>query len=246
MRVCWAKRRWLTDGAVHASRDRILLEGESDADDDFADDDEVFALRGVGASSDSEPEPDAEDAPAPSKEKAKAKKDKKKTKKKKNESEDESDEEGWGRKKSAYYADDDVASDDDDAQQLQEAEARRVQAKARADLTDDDFGLADLRIADEPACAHSPGHRASAERPLQQRRTARSGGGPGPADGQGRPDAASRAPQPRDARPRARMGRHRARAAQGHARRRKVCPFEIICDPPLICAQGAGGEPGRA
>ncbi|EJD39968.1 hypothetical protein AURDEDRAFT_170949 [Auricularia subglabra TFB-10046 SS5] len=149
----------------HAQRDRILLEGDDAADDDFDDDDEVFALRGVGDDDDSDDNDDQpsdgdsdEDEPEPApKTKAKSKSkgnDHKKTKTAAQQSDasesDSEEDEGWGRKKSAYYADDAVDSDDDEANELQEAEVRRVQAKARAALTDDDFGLADLRIS-EPA-----------------------------------------------------------------------------------------------
>ncbi|KZW00924.1 hypothetical protein EXIGLDRAFT_720000 [Exidia glandulosa HHB12029] len=139
----------------HTSRDRILLEGEDDADEDFEEDDEVFALRGVGVDEDSssgspsdseEPTPSSSASTSASTKKSKSKSKKKKAEKKEDESEEE---EGWGRKKSVYYATgDDDEHDDEEAARLQEEEARRVQAKMRADMTDDDFGLGDLRIAD--------------------------------------------------------------------------------------------------
>lgn len=85
---------------------------------------------------------------APSKKKN-SKKDKKgKGKKKedeKSEEEEEEEEEGWGHGRAAYYSSnaDLLASDDEEGNELEEQEAKRLQLKAREELTEDDFGLAD-------------------------------------------------------------------------------------------------------
>jgi U3 small nucleolar RNA-associated protein 3 len=138
---------------VEASRDQILLEGDEQGASDDGDDDEVFALQGLAPSSDaSDEDEDAseDDAPAPTAPAKAPKKSKKKpappaSSASENEDEEE-EEEGWGRKKAAYYASnaDLIASDDDEANELEEAEARRLQLKARSALRDEDFGLADL------------------------------------------------------------------------------------------------------
>ena len=61
------------------------------------------------------------------------------------EEEDDEEEEGWGKKKSVYYSSNagQIESDDEEANELEEQEAKRLQAKARDALTDDDFGLGD-------------------------------------------------------------------------------------------------------
>ena len=148
---------------VHTSRDKILLEGDESEDDEDGDEDEVFALKGMPEDDSSEDEQDEhamdsdEDiddvhyAAAAAAEKGKKKEKQKKGKKgKKDESEDEeeseSEEEGWGIKKSAYYASnaDEIESDDEEANELEEQEAKRLQAKARDAMADDDFGLGDV------------------------------------------------------------------------------------------------------
>ena len=148
---------------VHTSRDKILLEGDESGDDEDGDEDEVFALKGMPEDDSSEDEQDEhamdsdEDiddvhyAAAAAAEKGKKKEKQKKGKKgKKDESEDEeeseSEEEGWGTKKSAYYASnaDEIESDDEEANELEEQEAKRLQAKARDAMADDDFGLGDV------------------------------------------------------------------------------------------------------
>jgi U3 small nucleolar RNA-associated protein 3 len=139
---------------VEASRDQILLEADEQGASDDGDDDEVFALQGLAPSSDaSDEDEDASDeedaAPTPSSKPSKAQKKKKPAPPASSASEneeDEEEEEGWGRKKAAYYASNAelIASDDDEANELEEAEARRLQLKARSALRDEDFGLADL------------------------------------------------------------------------------------------------------
>jgi U3 small nucleolar RNA-associated protein 3 len=139
---------------VEASRDQILLEGDEQGASDDGDEDEVFALQGLAPSSDaSDEDADASEedsaAPPPTAKPSKAQKKKKPAPPASSASEnedEEEEEEGWGRKKAAYYASnaDLIASDDDEANELEEAEARRLQLKARSALRDEDFGLADL------------------------------------------------------------------------------------------------------
>jgi U3 small nucleolar RNA-associated protein 3 len=140
---------------VHASKDRILLEGEETGADDDADEDEVFALKGIPSSESDDDEEDLHEegdydegqshSPAHVSKGGKAKV------KLPPESDDEEEqgseeEESWGRKKSAYYSSNvaELDSDDEEANELEEQEARRIQAKARDAMLDDDFGLADL------------------------------------------------------------------------------------------------------
>ncbi|PCH40007.1 hypothetical protein WOLCODRAFT_142871 [Wolfiporia cocos MD-104 SS10] len=163
----------------HASKDRILLEGEDyGGEDDNGDEDEVFALKGISdESSDEEDDDDgqgydevededededasdADDVHAVSQKrkagKAKAGKAKGKGKadSSSSESESEEEEEGWGKKKSVYYSSNaaQLESDDEEAHELEEQEARRLQAKTRDALADDDFGLGDpVEAAPEP------------------------------------------------------------------------------------------------
>lgn len=58
---------------------------------------------------------------------------------------DEEEEETWGSGKAAYYSSNaaQIESDDEEALQLEEQEAKRLQAKARDDMNDEDFGLED-------------------------------------------------------------------------------------------------------
>jgi hypothetical protein len=146
---------------VHASKDRILLEGEEAGADDDGDEEEVFALNGIPSSESDEDEEDAheedddedEDQPQPvragkgSKAKAKAKPPTESDDEEEQESEEE---EGWGRKKSAYYSSNAAELDleDEEANELEEQEAKRIQTKARDAMLDDDFGLADVNQDD--------------------------------------------------------------------------------------------------
>ena len=139
---------------VHASKDRILLEGEEIGADDDGDEDEVFALKGIPSSESDEDEDDVydeeydEDQPHPPTHVSKGGKAKVKPPPESNDDEEQGseEEESWGRKKSAYYSSNaaDLDSDDEEANELEEQEARRIQAKARDAMLDDDFGLADL------------------------------------------------------------------------------------------------------
>lgn len=69
------------------------------------------------------------------------------------EDESESEEERWGKSKSAYYSSvaNDVDSDDEEARAMEEAEARRLQAKARDQINEDDFGFEDVQVDAEPS-----------------------------------------------------------------------------------------------
>ncbi|GJE88396.1 Sas10 C-terminal domain-containing protein [Phanerochaete sordida] len=140
----------------HAARDEILLDGEDRMSDDEGDEEEVFALRGMPQDSDSEEddhdeddEDDFEDThPEPGPSTVKQKKGKKTSKaaaSSESESESESEEEGWGKSKAAYYSSNagQLDSDDEEANEMEEQEARRLQAKARDAMTDNDFGLED-------------------------------------------------------------------------------------------------------
>lgn len=142
----------------HASRNKILLDGGDTGGYDGSDDDEVFALKGMPDDSDEdedefglqeEDEVVVEDSAVPLK-----KEKKKNTKKKKgkagivsssSEEEQESEEETWGRGKAAYYSSnaDQLESDDEEGNELEEQEARRLQAKMREGMEDADFGLND-------------------------------------------------------------------------------------------------------
>lgn len=144
--------------AVHAGRDKILLEDEDDYEVG-EEDEEVFGLKGMDEDDDDDDvDMDAgddyeeeEDKPASSK----SKKDKKSKGKKKakgelssdeEEDDEEEEEETWGTGKAAYYNDnaDEIESDDEEALELELQEAKRLQAKAREDMTDEDFGLKDI------------------------------------------------------------------------------------------------------
>ncbi|KAL6308424.1 Sas10 C-terminal domain-containing protein [Sparassis latifolia] len=136
----------------HVSRDKILLEDEDLGDDDEGDDDEVFALKGIPddeEEDEDEDEVDAVEEPdhirTPPKKSAKSKQKKGKTSPSSSEAESESEEEGWGNKKSAYYSSNaaQLESDDEEANELEEQEAKRLQAKARDGMAEGDFGLED-------------------------------------------------------------------------------------------------------
>lgn len=138
--------------AVHEQRDKILLEGEAPAGDSDGDDEEVFALNGLDdEGSDVEDEGDydvdaeeADEAPLSTKKK-KTSKSSKKPPPSDSEHTSESEEESWGKKKSAYYSSNaaQLASDDEEAHDMEEQEARRLQAKLREDMRDDDYAFAD-------------------------------------------------------------------------------------------------------
>ncbi|KAI0338936.1 hypothetical protein BDW22DRAFT_1401037 [Trametopsis cervina] len=142
----------------HASRDKVLLDGEDVRSDDEGDEDEVFALKGLAEDSDAEDEDDGgedesgEDEPQASKP-TKSKRSKGKAQKEASsgeESQEDEEEEGWGRSKSAYYSSNaaELESEDEEANEMEEQEAKRLQAKAREAMVDEDFGLADLTLAD--------------------------------------------------------------------------------------------------
>lgn len=119
----------------------------------------MFALKGLAESSEEElgEEDEDEDAEEPPSEapKKKTKPTKKKTKESKakktaESSEDElsdedEEEESWGHKKSAYYSSNaaQIESDDEEAQEMEEQEARRLQAKLRAPMREEDFGYSE-------------------------------------------------------------------------------------------------------
>jgi len=134
--------------------DQIMLDGNDDGAHDEIDfeEEEVFALEGI--SEDEEDEvadgfgvEDEEQDVAMDDEEIPAKKRKSKSKSKKTATDSSpphtDEEETWGRGKHAYYSSNaaQIDSDDEEAQDLEEQEARRLQAKARDEMHDDDFGL---------------------------------------------------------------------------------------------------------
>ncbi|KAJ3541270.1 hypothetical protein NM688_g6111 [Phlebia brevispora] len=151
----------------HASRDRILLDGEGLPSDDEGDEEEVFALKGMSDESDEDDEGEAGgsfgdddddddnlEELAANVAKANAKAASKKAKGKQKEgpppssdaSDSESEDEGWGRNKASYYSSNaaQLESDDEEANELEEQEAKRLQSKVRDVMVDDDFGLGDI------------------------------------------------------------------------------------------------------
>ncbi|THG97284.1 hypothetical protein EW026_g4680 [Hermanssonia centrifuga] len=141
----------------HASRDRILLEGDDVHSDDEGDEEEVFALKGIpdseeedeGEVESEEDEEDEDETPLPSaatSKKPSGKQRKQAPPSSDEQSDSESEEEGWGRSKAAYYSSNaaQLSSDDEEANEMEEQEANRLQAKIREVLNDDDFGLADV------------------------------------------------------------------------------------------------------
>ncbi|KAI0250963.1 Sas10 C-terminal domain-containing protein [Lactifluus subvellereus] len=162
-------KRWNTladipmdeEDEFHASKDRILLEGEEVGADDDGDVDEVFALESLPSSDSDENEEDVhqegvEDEEDPPQPKVRASRTGKAKAKPPQESDDDDDEmeseeeESWGHKKSAYYSSNaaELDSEDEEANELEEQEAKRIQAKARDAMLDDDFGLADIDQGD--------------------------------------------------------------------------------------------------
>ncbi|KAJ2913921.1 hypothetical protein MD484_g6502, partial [Candolleomyces efflorescens] len=141
----------------HTGRDKILLEGDEDYDDEDQEE-EVFGLKGLGDDVDEDEdgfEDDdfgEEDGVLEPKKAEKKKKGKGKKQGKgglssdEDEEEKEPEEEGWGRGKAAYYNSnaDELDSEDEEGHELEEQEAKRLQAKAREDLNDEDFGLNDI------------------------------------------------------------------------------------------------------
>ncbi|TDL23129.1 hypothetical protein BD410DRAFT_787429 [Rickenella mellea] len=136
----------------HASRDKILLEGEQDPHSDDADEDEVFALEGLPSSEDDDIEAGDEDegdgesrhvTEAPRKKKKATTIASKPQPPATSGGESDEEEEGWGGKKSAYYSSNAaiIESDDDEANEMEEQEARRLQAKLRESMMENDFGL---------------------------------------------------------------------------------------------------------
>lgn len=143
--------------SVHASRDKILLEGDHEGDED-GDEDEVFALKGMSdedeedvdqegyedVDMDEDEEPEVETKSTKKKKAAHTKK-KGKSADSSSSGESESEEETWGRGKAAYYSSNaaQLESDDEEGNDLEEQEAIRLQAKQRDELGDADFGLED-------------------------------------------------------------------------------------------------------
>ena len=141
---------------VHASKDKILLNGDHNGGyDDDGEDDEVFALKGIDDGSEedfsgfadeevSDNNTELETEVLPTKNKTK-RSPKAKGKTPELPQEEEEEEEGWGRGRAAYYSSnaDQLESDDEEGNELEEQEAIRLQTAMRKEMTDDDFGLND-------------------------------------------------------------------------------------------------------
>lgn len=133
---------------VQESRDRILLDGNDLMGDEDEDEDEVFGLEVIESDSDSSSpiytSKVEEDTTTTSK---KRKQTLKKIRPVPSEtpSEEESEEDTWGKNKSAYYSSNaaELNSDDDEANELELQEAMRLQQKGRDGMAEDDFGLGD-------------------------------------------------------------------------------------------------------
>jgi U3 small nucleolar RNA-associated protein 3 len=153
---------------VHASRDQILLDGEDVQSDDEGEEEEVFALKGVSDEEDDDEDDDEDyddhdqdehdkEVQTPISKRAKQPNDKQKAEIPPTSDEDEreeEEEEGWGHKKSAYYSSNaaELDSEDEEANEMEEQEAKRLQAKLREGMTDEDFGLGDITegLSEEP------------------------------------------------------------------------------------------------
>ncbi|KAG1748644.1 Sas10 C-terminal domain-containing protein [Suillus lakei] len=143
----------------HASRDKILLNVGGNVDDD-GDEDEVFALEGVSDEAEEETEEDEDEdgvVYADGDEDQVVTKSKTKTqtklKKASSPSDTGSEDESWGRSKSAYYSSNaaQIDSEDEEGNELEEQEARRLQVKARDAIHEDDFGLGEGLEAESDA-----------------------------------------------------------------------------------------------
>ena len=156
LRGTWHCSSWvdLSRVVVHASKDKVLFDGDEYDGDSDGDDDEVFALKGLEDDEDLDDYDDDGDtggADLTTSEKSKKKDKKKKKEKQKNydddeeDEEDEEEEETWGRGKAAYYSSNaaQLESDDEEGHEMEEQEAKRLQKKALEGMTDDDFGLND-------------------------------------------------------------------------------------------------------
>ncbi|KAG1906446.1 Sas10 C-terminal domain-containing protein [Suillus fuscotomentosus] len=132
----------------HASRDKILLDEDGDVEDEDGDEDEVFALEGVSDEDSEEAEGDEDEDGLAHAEDDDDEEDavvtRRKTKLRKASSPDTgSEDESWGRSKSAYYSSNaaQIDSGDEEANELEEQEARKLQLKARDAIDEGDFGL---------------------------------------------------------------------------------------------------------
>lgn len=132
----------------HASRDKILLNEDGDVEDEDGDEEEVFALEGVSDEDSEEAEGDEDEDGLAHAEDEDDEEDavvtRRKTKLKKASSPDTgSEDESWGRSKSAYYSSNaaQIDSGDEEANELEEQEARKLQLKARDAIDEGDFGL---------------------------------------------------------------------------------------------------------
>ena len=139
------------------------MNGDQNGDyDDDIDDDEVFALKEIDNDSEEDEgfyedddneilddEAEIETEAPGTKKKSKHSREVKEETAESPEPEVEEEEveevEGWGRGRAAYYSSNavELESDDEEGNELEEQEAKRLQAAMRKEMTDDDFGLND-------------------------------------------------------------------------------------------------------
>ena len=151
----------------------MLDEDDPRNEDNF--EEEVFALQGISEDDDDDEfgengevqDITMDDEEIPAKQTKSKLKSKKTTKASSSPPVEEEEEETWGLGKHAYYSSNagQIESDDEEAQDLEEQEARRLQAKARDEMHDDDFGFGENVEGDiEPDdTQHAPEHSEALE-----------------------------------------------------------------------------------
>lgn len=170
------------DEAEYPDEEVFALQGVSDSDDDAEHPYDAQGSDGMQVDSDSDAELTASTSTRkkPSRTARGSKKSKSSSRKDASDSESEEEEETWGRSKGAYYSSNaaQLDSEDEEANELEEQEALRLQAKAREGMCDEDFGLGDVVEGDveQPevmyACCPVV-HAAAKERHLGNRRNCR-------------------------------------------------------------------------
>jgi U3 small nucleolar RNA-associated protein 3 len=131
------------------------LDGDDYPSDEDGDEDEVFGLQGLSEDDEDidgdqeEDDVDAQDLGRaeghPVKKKASSRAGAERKPK-----QSDSEEETWGRSKTAYYSSNAAEIEsDEEANQLEEQEARRLQRKARDAMIDADFGFEDVIDVEE-------------------------------------------------------------------------------------------------
>lgn len=134
------------DEAEYPDEEVFPLQGVSSDSDSDEDGDEGVASDGMQVDSDADSEPSTSTAKSKHKSSKAARDTKTSSSKKKASDSEEEEEETWGRSKGAYYSSNaaQLDSEDEEANELEEQEALRLQAKAREGMCDEDFGLGDV------------------------------------------------------------------------------------------------------